>query len=108
MRSNRAIDGLSNPAAAQSSSTTSSAPERATDVIRQIRTSAPMSNSTSEGRGLLVVPDVNGNLQIKTSPNFIERCRKPHRSDHQGGQTARTQHGAIRRHPLHRVKSVLL
>src|SRR5450756_952281 len=71
MRSKRAIEGFSRPAACQSLSVTSKGPERRTEVMRQIITSEVKSKSTSDGRILLTTPEVNGNWQRKTSPNML-------------------------------------
>src|SRR5450756_2308942 len=71
MRSKRAIEGFSRPAACQSLSVTSKGPERRTEVMRQIITSEVRSKSTSDGRILLATPEVNGNWQRKTSPNML-------------------------------------
>ena len=68
-RSSRATEGLASPACFQSEIGTSSGSDRVADVIRQISTSCCKSNKTRTGRGLLNAPEVNGNRQMKISPN---------------------------------------
>ena len=78
IRSSRATDGRSSPAVRQSFNATSNRPVRMTEVIRQMIASSCKVNSTRAGRSLLVAPEVNGNWQMKTSPNiFNARNRTP-------------------------------
>ena len=68
-RSSRTTEGFANPASLQSEMTASSGPDAVADVIRQISTSCRKSSKTRTGRGLLNAPEVNGNRQMKISPN---------------------------------------
>ena len=80
-RLRRAREGLASPASLQSEMIASSGPDGVADVIRQISTSCCKSSKTRTGRGLLNAPEVNGNRQMKISPNTpvaSNNCHKRH------------------------------
>lgn len=80
-RSSRTTEGLASPASLQSEMIASSGPDGVADVIRQISTSSCKSSKTRTGRGLLNAPEVNGNRQMKISPNTpvaSNSCHKRH------------------------------
>jgi hypothetical protein len=95
-RSSRATEGLASPASLQSEMTASSGPDGVADVIRQMSRSCCKSSKIRTGRGLLNVPDVNGNRQMKISRNTPvapNSCRKPHLPVNLRAQT-------VHKHPL--------